>query len=53
MIGCNTTRSPANSSNWPLPELARCHHFALGTGHHAAELVAIAECLGMEAIVTT
>lgn len=29
------------------------HHFALGTGHHAAELVAIAECLGMEAIVTT
>ncbi len=29
------------------------HHFALGIGHHAADLVAIAECLGIEHVVVT
>lgn len=29
------------------------HHFALGIGHHAADLVAIAECLGIEYVVVT
>ncbi|MCE5215647.1 L-fucose/L-arabinose isomerase family protein [bacterium] len=29
------------------------HHFALGIGHHAADLVAIAECLGIECVVVT
>lgn len=27
------------------------HHFALGVGHHAETLVAVAECLGVESVV--
>ena len=37
--------------NWSME--GPTHHFALGIGHHAAELKKLARCLGIEAVVVT